>query len=161
MKVREKPSWYGIINCSYRPEAILQLMDTKVKWKEFCWFVTLVKSGFQMEGCKQLASPYNLLHFFHFYVQFTLAGILYSPRMEFNLLQLKESRATAVMIAKLFTGNGKHGSSSIKQTAQTAMPLSMVTVSTIREALNAKDSHLCTQNERLKNVWMEDRELTC
>lgn len=53
------------------------------------------------------------------------------------------------MVAAAFKENGKYGSSSIKQTAQTAMRLMMDVLITNKIIVNREKPELCLQSERL------------
>lgn len=79
-------------------------------------------------------------------MNFTFAGSLYNPQMEYKSLKLKERRGTATMVAEAFTGNGNYGWSSVEQSAQTSMQLPLSAIDTIREIAIPEDPKLCMRN---------------
>lgn len=84
------------------------------------------------------------------YVSLTFGDILYNLIIEHERLRKKEGRVTAsMMVCKGSTGNVIYGWSSIKQTAQTTMPLPMSAIKSIKENRIVKHPEHCLRKERL------------
>lgn len=132
------------------------LTNTMESWKHFPLLVTVVPSGLHMERYRQLARSQNMRHYLKVYVQFTIFDVLYNLQIEKNRPSLTERGLTASMVAESFSGTDKYGLASIKQTAETAMRLSMVALECIKQFGELKDPEL--QSETLNKYGVRNTD---
>lgn len=83
-----------------------------------------------------------------FYINFSFADILFYPRMEYDSLLLIVSKAAARMVAETCCAEGIYKTTSIKQTAQTAIMPPMAVLNVIIEMPKKEDPEICLNNER-------------
>lgn len=124
-------------------------MDKDPSWINFPWNVPGFERGFPLERHSQPARMQNLRQLPQLYVRVTFADVLHNLRMKYDSLLLKGSTVTASMVAEAFSGSGAYGSSSMKQTAQTAMRLSRNVIDVTREVANKDNPEYCFQEERI------------
>lgn len=81
------------------------------------------KLGLRTERYQHLSRIRNMRRLPDFHLYLAFADILYSLRMEYKRLKLKEVPSKAAIVAEAVTVNGNYGLSSTRQMAQMAMRL--------------------------------------
>lgn len=79
--------------------------------------------AFQIEKYRQIASSQNMRYLPSFYVNFTLAEVPFTLRLEFDELKLEGENATPSKVTAFYYEDENFGFYFTKQSAQTAMRL--------------------------------------
>lgn len=138
IKIKERETWYGIIDGMHRHRAITELMEERPEeWGDFQWYVTVLKGGNTLHEYKQLARLQNLKHSDEYYIKPTLYDVFKGLKEEEIKLRKERNRdPSGPDIATAFEGSTSLSISSLKQAATTVKRLSIKVIETLGEIMN-------------------------
>lgn len=119
--------------------------ETNPAWSSFSCMGTSILPRLSIKHYRQLVSVQNLRHCLLFHVHSTLADVLFNLRIDYDCLKLNSGNATVTMVARAYNGNTKYATTSLKQTAQTAMGLHPRILEMTRDVAYVEDAVSCSK----------------
>lgn len=123
IKLESTVTWYGIANGIYKHAVMLLFIKIEDSWGSFIWYVTIRKSGYQLEQYLQLVISRNIRHGPWFYVGSRFLDFVLNVLVEYSNLKKSVGKVNALVVTKAFDGSGTYRTTTMVQTAHTAMRL--------------------------------------
>ena len=152
-RISSRKNWYGIVDGEHSHAAILRLIETKKRWAGYRWFVTIIKSGFNIEKYRQLARMQNERHNDQFYIETTFFDMISNMRTEYDKLRKVQSRVLGQDVVNAYCGYTvtSKKTSTLVQTANTAIRLPVSVVRAIGEVSNLEQPDLVLSSTKLNS----------
>lgn len=150
-RLESRKVWYGIVDGEHSHNAITRLIESKSKWSGYKWFVTIIRSGFNIEKYRQLARAQNERHGNQFHVELTFFDMLSNMRTEYDKLCKVQKRVIGQDVVNAYCGYSvtSKKNSTLVQTANTVMRLPVSVITTIGEVSNSEHPNLILSSSKL------------
>ncbi len=137
-KLKERETWYGIIDGMHRHKAITELMEERAnEWSDFKWYVTILEGGHSLHEYRQLARLQNMKHSDEYYIKPTLYDIFKGLKEEETKLRKERGKEpSGPEIARAFEGSSSFSLSSLSQAANAVKRFSTKLIETLGEIVN-------------------------
>ena len=137
-KLKERETWYGVIDGMHRHKAITELMEERPnEWSDFKWYVTILEGGHSLHEYKQLARLQNMKHSDEYYIKPTLYDIFKGLKEEeIKLRKERGKEPSGPEIARAFEGSSSFSLSSLSQAANAVKRFSTKLIETLGEIVN-------------------------
>ncbi len=152
-RLNSRKAWYGIVDGEHSHTAILLLIETRSRWTGYKWFVTVIKSGFNIERYRQLARMQNERHSNRFHIETTFFDMISNMKTEYDKLCKVQSRVEGQDIVNAYCGYTvtSKKNSTLVQTANTVIRLPASVIKVIGEVSNSEHPDLILENNKLNH----------
>ncbi len=151
LKLKEREVWYGIVDGEHSHSAIIRLIENSARWTGYKWFVTVVKSGHNIDRYRQVARMQNERQSKNCFVEYTFFDMVCNMRTEYEKLCKTKRRVTGQDVVNVYCGYSGVSKkvSTLVQTANTVMRLPADVIKVIGEISNEEHPDLALSNKKI------------